>query len=123
MIRGTRFMPPLKNFEDAILLLETSENVPSPGIVEVMFRNPGLAGVIDKVNGIAFSRFRGYTMEMRDKVHSAIQRVLEVEFRQEKIPAVTGVDFGHTDPYFHKPVGIRADIRGERIRLLESLTV
>ena len=46
-------------------------------------------------------------MEMRDKVHSAIQRVLEVEFGLEKIPVVTGVDFGHTDPYFHKPVGIR----------------
>ena len=62
-------------------------------------------------------------METRDKVHSAIQMVLEVEFRLEKIPAVTGVVFGHTDPYFHKPVGIRAGIRGERIRLLESLTV
>ena len=123
MIRGTRFMPPLKNFEDAILLLEASENVPSPGIVEVMFRNPGIAGVIDKVNGIAFGRFRGCTMETRDKVHSAIQMVLEVEFGLEKIPVVTGVDFGHTDPYFHKPVGIRAEIRGERIRLLESLTL
>ena len=116
-------MPPLKNFEDAILLLKTSKNVPSPGIVEVLFRNIGLAGVIDKVNGIAFGRFRGYTMEMRDKVHSAIQRVLEVESGLEKIPVGTGVDFDHSDPYFHKPVGIGADIRGERIRLLESLTV
>ncbi len=123
VLRETGFMSPLKNFEGAILLLETSENVPSPGIVEVLFRNIGLAGVIDKVNGIAFGRFRGYTMEMRDKVHSAIQRVLEVEFGIEKIPVVTGVDFGHTDPYFPKPVGIRAEIRGERIRLLESLTV
>ena len=52
--RGTRFMPPLKNFEDAILLLETSENVPSPGIVEVLFRNIGLAGVPDNVNSIDF---------------------------------------------------------------------
>ena len=34
----------------------TSKNVPLPGIVEEMFRNPGLAGVIDKVNGIAFGR-------------------------------------------------------------------
>ncbi|MHB1493597.1 MAG: S66 family peptidase [Thermoplasmataceae archaeon] len=122
VLRGTRFFPPLVNFDDALLLLETSEIVPSPELVEMWFRNLGISGVLERVNGIAFGRFRGYTKEMREEVHSAIQRVMDIEFGLDKTPIVSGVDFGHTDPYFPIPVGIDVQIRGEKATLLESLT-
>ena len=91
--------------------------------VEVMLRSLGIAGVLGRVSGIAFGRFRGYNKDMRDRVHSTIQRVLETEFGLSNTPVVSGVDFGHTDPYFPIPVGIRTQIREEKVTLLETLTI
>ncbi len=122
LLRGSVYFPSLINFDHIILLLETSENVPTPYQVEVMIRSLGITGVLDRIDGIAFGRFRGYSKEMRADATSRIMRVLRDELGLGEIPFVEGLDFGHTDPYFPVPVGIRARIQGDKITLLESLT-
>ncbi len=122
LLRGSVYFPQLSNLDDSILLLETSENVPTPYQVEVMVRGLGINGVLERINGLAFGRFRGYSKEMRSDVVSRIMRILKFEVGSEEKPLVEGLDFGHTDPYFPVPVGIHARIQGDKFTLLESLT-
>ncbi len=103
-------------------MLETSENVPTPYQVEVMILSLGITGVLDRIDGLAFGRFRVYLKEMRTDVTSRIKCVLRDELGIGEIPFFEGLDFGHTDPYFPVPVGIHARIQGDKIILLESLT-
>ena len=119
-LRGTAFFPQKQIFDDAILLFETSEEVPPPVAVERLIRNLGLVGILDRINGLAFGRFRGYSKSKRKDVMERVGRVLSTEFDCSDIPLMEGIDFGHTDPYFPIPVGVKARISNDQIELLES---
>lgn len=119
-LRGTEFFPPVPFFKGKLLFLETSEEVPSPVAVERMIRSLNIMGVIDQIAGLAFARFRGYTEGMNTEIEGILDRMLEKEFSNSALPIVTGLDFGHTDPYFPIPNLIRAKVSGQEIKLLES---
>ncbi len=121
-MRGTRYFPELSFFSDKILLLETSEEIPSPLAVERMIRNLEIIGVIDLIRGLAFGRFRGYTEEMQNEANKRIERMIKIEFKDKDIPVVGGLGFGHTDPYFPIPNGIPAVVEKSYIQLKESFT-
>lgn len=122
-LRGTQWLKSAEDFEGALILLETSEEMPSPLAVERYVRNLGIMGFLEASAGMAFGRFRGYSPKQRDDVMRRIARVMRVEFGCGDKPLAAGLDFGHTDPYFPIPVGVEAEISGDRIRLAESLTV
>ena len=119
-LRGTPFFPQKSVFDDAILLLETSEEMPLPITVERLVRNLGIGGILERINGLAFGRFRCYTSGQRNDVMKRVGRVLSTEFGLSETPLMEGIDFGHTDPYFPIPVGVRARIANDEIELLES---
>ncbi len=119
-LRGTGYFPPISFFKGKLLLLETSEEVPSPVAVERMLRSLNIMGVIDQISGLAFARFRGYTEVMNVEMEGILERMLEKEFNNRDLPVVTGLDFGHTDPYFPIPNLIRVNVNANGIKLLES---
>ncbi len=76
----------------------------------------------EKVNGILFGRARGYTDEQKRELDETIVSVIAGEFGKPELPVVTNLDFGHTDPQFIMPLGVKAEVdcKNRRFRLLES---
>ena len=122
-LRGTDYFPPNSFFKGKLLLLETSEEVPSPTAVERMLRSLNIMGIIDQNKGLAFARFRGYTEKMNIEMEWILERMLLKEFSKSNLPIVAGLDFGHTDPYFPLPNLISAKVENHRIILLESFAI
>ncbi len=123
-IRGTEFWPPPEFWNGVFLILETSEEVPQPVAVERYLRSYGISGILHRIGGLAFGRFRGYSREMIHEVEKRIMSVVRVEFHLNDLPVVTGLDVGHTDPQFPIPNGVNGEIRqGEDVlRILGSYT-
>jgi len=114
---------PAKNFwQGKILFLETSEDKPTPDMVKCMLRNYGMQGIFDKIAGLIVGRPREYSEEERVELNKKILNVIRIEFKNEKLPIVTNMDFGHTDPQWIMPLGIEAEIDCEKksFKLLEA---
>lgn len=122
-MKGTDFWPERSFFDDKFLLLETSEEAPSPHRVSWFLRNYGVQTIIDRIQGIVFGRPRDYTNEQKRELELVVKKVVIEEFDRRDIPIVMDFDVGHTDPQFVVPFGIRAEIDSEheRVALLEPI--
>ena len=109
-LNGTEFWPERDFWNRKILFLETSEEKPSVQRVQRMLRNYGMQGIFDKVEAILFGRARDYTNEEKEQLDQMIVDVVKGEFANGRIPIVTNMDFGHTDPQIILPLGIKAEI-------------
>jgi muramoyltetrapeptide carboxypeptidase LdcA involved in peptidoglycan recycling len=121
-LKGTAFWPAPEFWDDRILFLETSEGVPSPGLVGRWLRNYGMQGVFDRAAAIMIGRARGYSDEQKRELDATVLRVIGDEFGARDLPVVTNLDFGHTDPQWILPLGCLAEVDpavGE-FRLVES---
>lgn len=118
LLRGTEFMPPLK---DSILFAEDDE---MPGALtdvvfdrdlQAMIHLPDFSGV----KAIVIGRFQKASKMTVDK----IRKIVSTRRELKDIPIVYGVDFGHTDPYITFPIGglaeLEADGENVKIRILE----
>ena len=66
--------------------------------------------VSQRVSALLFGRARDYTeIEKRD-LDNAIIDIVAGEFGIIDLPIVTNMDFGHTDPQFILPLGVRAQV-------------
>ena len=121
-LRGTAWWPAPEQWDGALLFLETSEEAPAPHVLARALRTYAEMGVLQRLSGILLGRpggnvapadFAGY--------EAAALRVVRNEQALE-IPIVSGMDFGHTDPFFVLPYGMRArvDCESERFEILES---
>ena len=104
-LKGTRFWPPEDFWEGKVLFLETSEDVPTAVQVKWMVRNYGLQGVFRRAAGLLFGRARGYSPSQKVELDQVIQHVVRDEFGADRLPIVTNLDFGHTDPQWVLPLG------------------
>jgi muramoyltetrapeptide carboxypeptidase LdcA involved in peptidoglycan recycling len=122
MMKGTRYWPAPAFWQGRILFLETSEDKPTPETVGYWLRNYGVQGVFDRVSGVLIGRARGYSDAEKLDLDEMVVRVIAREFGAAALPTVTNLDFGHTDPQWILPLGVRAeiDVDGRRLRLLES---
>jgi muramoyltetrapeptide carboxypeptidase LdcA involved in peptidoglycan recycling len=121
MMKGTRFWPGPEFWQDRILFLETAEDKPTPSWVGYWLRNYGVQGVFDRVSAILVGRARDYTDEEKAELDDTIVRIVAGEFGATALPIVTNLDFGHTDPQWILPLGVRSeiDVDARRFRLLE----
>jgi muramoyltetrapeptide carboxypeptidase LdcA involved in peptidoglycan recycling len=121
MMKGTRFWPGPEFWQDRILFLETSEDKPAPETVGYWLRNYGVQGVFDRVAALLVGRARDYSNAEKVQLDEMVVRVVAREFGADALPIVTNLDFGHTDPQWILPLGIRAevDVDQRRFRLLE----
>jgi muramoyltetrapeptide carboxypeptidase LdcA involved in peptidoglycan recycling len=122
MMKGTSFWPAPEFWRDRILFLETSEDKPTVETVGYWLRNYGVQGVFDRVSGVLVGRARGYSDAEKDDLDEMVVRVIAREFGAGALPIVTNLDFGHTDPQWILPLGVRAEIDADsrRFRLLEA---
>jgi muramoyltetrapeptide carboxypeptidase LdcA involved in peptidoglycan recycling len=121
-LNGTQFWPPTDFWAGKILFFETSEEKPSPARVKRILRNYGVQGLFDKVAAVLVGRARNYTTEEKEALDKAVRCVVSDEFGRRQLPIVTNMDFGHTDPQWILPLGVRAelDCHSRRFGLVES---
>jgi muramoyltetrapeptide carboxypeptidase LdcA involved in peptidoglycan recycling len=121
-MKGTDFWPSKDFWDGKILFLETSEEKPTINNVRWMLRNYGIQGVFDKVSAILLARPRDYSDDEKTRLDEMIKDVIGEEFGKENLPIMTNLDFGHTDPQFVLPLGIKAqvDLNAKTFKLVES---
>ena len=110
MMKATDFWPHRGFWDGKILFLETSEEKPGIHTVDHALRNYGMQGVFNEINGLIFGRARDYSDEEKCQLEEKLVSVVAKEFGRPDLPLVANVDFGHTDPQFVLPLGIRAEI-------------
>jgi muramoyltetrapeptide carboxypeptidase LdcA involved in peptidoglycan recycling len=124
--RGTAVWPTLEQWQGALLFLETSEEAPPPLAVARALRVYAAEGVLERLAGILFGRPGGQidpsTFQEYD---DAILKVVSKEQGLKHLAIVTGMDFGHTDPFMTLPYGIRAEVDFDKkeFRIIESAVV
>lgn len=121
MCKGTRWWPAPDLWDGAVLVLETSEDVPAPRWVGYWLRNYGAQGVLGRLAALVLGRPYQYTAEMTQELYTEVRRVL-AEFGREDLPVVANVDVGHTSPQLTLPLGCRAAV-DPVARTLEVLDV
>lgn len=113
MLRHKITVPTLDQFEEVVLALETSEDIPSKDYVRRVVRALGELGILSRVKGILVGRPQAWSF---DKKNSDEEKVTYKESQREiiintvrkynsDIPIVQNVDFGHTSPQIPLPFG------------------
>lgn len=123
MAIGTKIWPTLKEWENAILFIETSEDKPSPDFIKYMFRNLAAQGILNVINGIIVGKPQGE--KYYDEYKAAITQVVVNEEHLNDLPVFYNINFGHAKPIGIIPYGIQAqlDCKNKSIVFLESPTI
>jgi muramoyltetrapeptide carboxypeptidase LdcA involved in peptidoglycan recycling len=119
MLIGQSIWPEKASFKNAILFLETSEDVPTVADFKYILRNMGVQGILEELNGIILGRPGGQLpLDKLTQYDEALQEVVRDEFGLSELPLMTQMDFGHTDPMFVLPYGALAKIDCEKRQFL-----
>ena len=113
MLRHNMPIPSLEQFQEVVLMLETSEEIPTADYVRRVLRALGERGILARVQGVLVGRPKAWEF---DKPHTAEQKqayraqqretiLRTVRAYNATIPIVQNLDFGHTDPQIPMPYG------------------
>jgi muramoyltetrapeptide carboxypeptidase LdcA involved in peptidoglycan recycling len=125
-LRGTDFWPESTTWQNAILFLETSEEAPSPNVLKYILRTYASMRILHKLSGILFARPGGDTSpDQFEDYDNVFHQVVTEEEGLSELPIITHMDFGHTDPMFILPYGVKAEIDCEtrKFTILENAVV
>lgn len=125
MLRHYVPIPTLNQFKNIVLMLETSEEIPSADYVFRVLRAFGERGMLDRVQGVLIGRAKSwefdkpntpeqkaeYRKQQQESVLKAVRR-----YNQE-IPVVQNINFGHTDPQIPMPYGSKVRIEAKNKRI------
>lgn len=98
----------------------TTEDAPSPDVVARFLRSLALLGDLQCSAGLVFSRPGGGDLDpaVHPDYDDAVLQVVRAEQRLHGLPVVTGVDFGHSDPMWTVPKGVRLRVDPEARQLV-----
>ena len=121
-IRGTSAWPVGEEWDGRLLIVEPSEEKPSPDQVTRILRSFGARGVVDRIAGLLVGRAMDHTPPEQRALESAIVAVVADELGRRELPILGNLDIGHSDPQWVLPIGIRAelDLDARTLTLLES---
>lgn len=107
-LRGTELWPKLKEWENKILFLETSEEKPTPDYIRGCLRAFNALGIFNKISGLIISKPQDekYYKEYKEQY----MRVIRDEAKRSDLPILYNMNFGHTSPMFILPYGVEAEI-------------
>ncbi len=123
MMRGTSLWPDPQAWQGAILFVETSDEKPSPDALLRAMRVYAKMGILEQLSGILLGRPGGLMpSEEFESYEQAVLKVVTGEEGHSKLPVVSRMDFGHTDPTLTVPLGILAqiDCSNRKVTILES---
>ncbi|HEY5221330.1 MAG TPA: S66 peptidase family protein [Candidatus Paceibacterota bacterium] len=125
LLRHGVAIPSLTNFEDIVLIAETSEEIPSPDYVFRVFRALGERGILERMRALIVGRPKAWefnkqtTPDERRAYREAMrEKVLRVVRTYNKtIPVIQNFNIGHTDPQIAMPFGriIKIDTTAKRV--------
>ncbi|HEX6843798.1 MAG TPA: S66 peptidase family protein [Actinomycetota bacterium] len=112
-LRGTAWWPDL---DGSVLALETTEEQPPPQTVARFLRSIAASGDLGRVAALVLGRPGGSDLPLDEHVRydEAVTAVVRDEEGLDRLPIVTGVDFGHTDPIWTLPIGMPARVDPDR---------
>lgn len=128
MLRHAVQIPSLEQFEKIVLILETSEEMPTAEHVRRVIRAFGERGILERVKGVLVGRPKAWHF---DHQHS-IKEKEEFRFKQKEvifdtvkqynpnIPVIQNMDFGHTDPQISMPYGNKVRIDSEKKKIFAT---
>ena len=121
MVVGTEIWPTKDEWKDKILLLETSEEKPSPDLVTYYLRNLGAQGIFDVIKGIIIGKPQ--EEKYYEEYKEVFRKVLK-EFGKEELPVLYNINIGHAFPIGILPLGtdVQVDFTSKKISLVESPT-
>ena len=125
-LRGTDFWPESTTWQNAILFLETSEEAPSPNVLKYILRSYASMRILHKLSGILFARPGGdISPDQFEDYDNVFHQVVTEEEGLSELPIITHMDFGHTDPMFVLPYGVKAEIDcgAQKFTILENAVV
>jgi muramoyltetrapeptide carboxypeptidase LdcA involved in peptidoglycan recycling len=105
------------------LFWKPPRRLPRPAPWSEALRGYGAKGILERISGIPLGRpGGGVPPESFEEYDRAILRVVAEEDGLTRLPIVTRMDFGHTDPMFVLPMGVRAriDSGARRVEIVES---
>lgn len=124
-LAANRWIRPNDEYERCVLILETSEEMPSSGEVFRMLRDFGERGLLEQFVAIVVAKPKAWHSDQRNDASArrqfredqrdAVLRALETYNRNALI--VIGPDFGHTDPQYILPHGGLMTIDGPSRRI------
>lgn len=119
MIVGTEIWPEADEWQDKILLLETSEEKLTPDCLLCYLRNLGAQGILQSIKGIIVGKPQD---EMYYEEYKTVYRKIIKEFGCEHLGVIYNVNIGHAFPTGVLPLGIKyeMDLDNNTIRLKES---
>lgn len=121
-LRGTILWPDLKEWENKILFLETSEDKPTPDYIRWYLRAFNAMGIFKKINGLIIGKPQDekYYEEYKEEY----LKVIRDEAKRDDLPIMYNMNFGHTAPMFILPYGVEAEIDcdNKKFRINESGT-
>lgn len=109
-MKSTEYWPKQDFWNNKVLFLETSEEKPTVNQVKYMLRNYGTQGIFKKISALFFGRANFYSEEEKRELEEMILSVVVDEFGVKEIPIITNMDFGHTDPQFILPLGVKVEV-------------
>ncbi len=125
MLRHGVPIPSLAQFENIVLMMETSEEIPEADYIMRVFRALGERGILERVQGICVGRAKArefdkprnseeratYRKEQQDTITETVRAY------NKEIPIIQNMDFGHTEPQIPMPYGgkIRIDSGNKQI--------
>lgn len=109
-IKETELFPKLNDFEQAILFLETSEDMPLPTEFREMLFQLFEKGVFHRINGIIFGK--PFNNTYYEQYKDVILTFFNIDpFKQ--LPILYNLSFGHNEPKHMLPYGVQAEINCE----------
>jgi muramoyltetrapeptide carboxypeptidase LdcA involved in peptidoglycan recycling len=121
ILRHAISIPSVTDFEDIILMTETSEEIPSADYVSRVYRALGERGILAKAKGLLVGRPKAWEFNKqnssteketyRSAQREAILKIVRVY--NPTIPIIQNLDFGHTDPQIVMPYGGQIKIDGK----------
>lgn len=128
MLRHGIEIPSLEQFENIVLMMETSEEIPSADYVSRVFRAFGEQGILERIQGVVVGRAKAREF---DKLRSPDERASYRKEQQETItktvraynktiPIVQNIDFGHTEPQIPMPYGNKIRIHSGEKRVFAT---
>jgi muramoyltetrapeptide carboxypeptidase LdcA involved in peptidoglycan recycling len=119
-LAANRWIRPSADYSGCVLLLETSEEMPSAQEVFWMLRNAGERGLLEQFPAVVVATAKASNIEhrppqderqkFRDDQQASVLRALEMYNPTAMV--VFGVDFGHTTPQWVLPYGGRMTVDG-----------